>query len=321
MSQLRKPALAGLSLLLLSLSSNSQTPARAAGLEALARRLPAGELPTGSGVLVGQVEQSVGGSYAPDPNDPELLGTLILLQSGPSPLPIAHATSVGRFFYGSLQSLSPGISPVHVFSVPDFAGTNILHWPGGATPSDPGLDVLNNSWNSNQGATSNEFLRRMDWATDAYGIFVCNTVGNGPGPLPSPLLSHAFNAVTVGRSDGLHTNGLTGFGVDGPGRMKPEIVAPGPFTSFATPLVGGAAALLIETARTFPTLQNEPSAVRPEVLKAVLMAGAEHRAGWDNGAPTSGAARGATATPLDALWGADELDVDRAHWIDRKSVV
>jgi hypothetical protein len=128
-------------------------------------------------------------------------------------------------------------------------------------------------------------------------------------------MSHLFNGLVVGRSDGLHNNGLTAFGMDGPGRSKPDLVAAGPFTSFATPLVSGAGALLIETARTFPTLRHVPEATRPAVLKAAIMAGAEHRSGWTNGAPAGGASRGATSTPLDPLWGVDELDVDRAHWI------
>jgi len=62
-------------------------------------------------------------------------------------------------------------------------------------------------------------------------------------------------------------------------------------------------------------LSGNPDAERPEVINAALLAGATHRAGWTNGAPTSGASRGSTATPMDSLWGCDQIDVDSSHWI------
>ena len=72
---------------------------------------------------------------------------------------------------------------------------------------------------------------------------------NGGGPLSVPLLSHLFNGIAVGRSDGNHEAGGTLTGYDRADRMKPEMVAPASATSYATPLVSGASALLIETAR------------------------------------------------------------------------
>jgi hypothetical protein len=50
-------------------------------------------------------------------------------------------------------------------------------------------------------------------------------------------------------------------------------------------------------------------------VKAALLAGAQHRAGWSNGAPASGSTKGITATPLDPLYGADLLDINRSHLI------
>ena len=60
-------------------------------------------------------------------------------------------------------------------------------------------------------------------------------------------------------------------------------------------------------------LAANPDALEPEILKAALLAGAEHRAGWANNAPQSGTSRGLATKPLDVLYGADELDINNAH--------
>jgi hypothetical protein len=147
----------------------------------------------------------------------------------------------------------------------------------------------------------------------AFGV--CAGVNNGSGPLDVALLSHSFNALVVGRSDGSHRAGFTALSVDGPGRMKPDLVAPASATSFSTPLVSGAAALMLETAGGDPHTAGNPNARRADVIKATLMAGAQHRLGWSNGPITVGALRGATGTPLDPIYGADQIDVDASHWI------
>jgi hypothetical protein len=126
------------------------------------------------------------------------------------------------------------------------------------------------------------------------------------GSLDVPLLSHCFNGIACGRSDGQHHAGGTIAGIDKQGRMKPEIVAPAGATSFSTPLVSGACALLVEAARTAPNTAADPNAQRPEVIKAALLAGANHRSGWTNNPATTGATRGSTLTPIDPLWGCDQ---------------
>jgi hypothetical protein len=282
------------------------------GLTALKDRLGA-NAPTGAGVPIGQVEANGGTGWAPDTNDPEFAGKTFTMKSA-SPGNSGHATAVGQRAYGLLTGLAPGVNSIECWE----AG----HWIGGGflnnnlpTPPDPvSVKIFNHSW---IGGTLgwNKLLRKMDFAVNMQGLIFCNGVNNGPGPIDLPLAANMFNGLAVGRSDGQHHAGGSLASVDQPGRMKPEIVAPEGATSFSTPLVAGGAALLVETARTDPALVNDYHAEEPAVVRAVLMAGAEHRAGWTNNSVAAGPMRGSTTSPLDDLWGADELDVDHSHWI------
>jgi len=299
--------------LILAAPLPAQSIADATGWSALAQRLQ-GAVPTGAGVIVGQVEAPVGSAYAPDVTDPEFAGkqfTLVSPGSGAS----GHATTVGRHFYGTTTGISPGPTDVRAYEAGHWLGSGFLRGTGPMPPKNVApLKVFNHSWIANVlGAKT--YLRKLDWAIDEQELVVAYGVDNGSGPLGVPLLAQAFNGIAVGRSDGNHAHGTTTAPADGPGRMKPELVAPGAATSFATPLVAGAATLLIETAVTRPGLQQNPRAVRPSLLKAILMAGAEKRAGWSNGAPATGPLRGSTPTPLDPIYGADEIDVNQSHWI------
>jgi hypothetical protein len=79
--------------------------------------------------------------------------------------------------------------------------------------------------------------------------------------------------------------------------------------------VGSAAALLFDAADSDPAVATNPNANKALTVKACLMAGTTHRAAWTNNTPTSGASRGIATTPLDTTYGADLLNVDRAHRI------
>lgn len=298
-----------------ALGAAPQTPQQLVGYERLAARLGPGNFPTGAGVSVGQVEAPSGGAYAPDPNHPEFAGKIITLRSGGSAGASGHATVVGQYWFGLQTSIAPGIGIIDAFEANHWLGAGFLNGSGAIAPVVTSLKIFNHSWIGSAGGANNAFLRKLDYAIDAQGLIVCAGVNNGSGPLDVALLSQAFHVIAVGRSDGSHHAGGTALGIDGPGRMKPELVAPAGATSFSTPLVAGAAALLVETARSDPNTSGNPDAERPDVIKAVLMTGAEHRSGWSNLPVTTGALRGATATPLDSVFGADQIDVDAAHWI------
>lgn len=274
-------------------------------------------------MIVAQVEAPVGKAYGPNASLSEFIGKAITPKSGvpffqAGRLPLAaseHATLVAQYLFGSQLGIAPGISAIDSYEANHWLGAGFLGGSGSTPPLVAGEKIINHSWIGNAGANSNAFLRKLDAAIEAQGLIVCAGVNNGSGPLDVALFSHAFNVIAVGRSDGLHHAGNTALSVDGPDRMKPEIVAPAGATSLATPLVSGAAALLVETARTNPNIAANPHAALPEVIKAVLMAGAEHRPGWSNAAIQKGILRGATSTPLDPIFGADQVDVDASHWI------
>ena len=122
-------------------------------------------------------------------------------------------------------------------------------------------------------------------------------MNNGSGsPIPQ-LLASAYNAISVGLTDGNHSTGTTTLEVTG--RVKPEIVAPFSVTSFATPLVSSAGAML---------RQNAPANGRHSVsLKAMLLAGAtkDQFANWSR----------TTTRPLDAHFGAGQLNVFHGYHI------
>lgn len=266
-------------------------------------------------MLVGQVEAPAGGAYAPNATTPEFQGKTISQKSGISNVASGHATGVGQYWYGTLSSIAPGIALVDSYEANNWLGLGFLNGSGSTPPQMVAAKIFNHSWIGNAGGANNAYLRKLDAVIESQGLIVCDGVNNGSGPLDVALLSHSFNAIAVGRSDGSHHAGNTALEIDGPGRMKPELVAPAGATSFSTPLVSGAAALLVETAWTDPHTAGNPNAALPEVIKAVLMAGAQHRPGWSNGAVVAGNMRGATSTPLDPIFGADQIDVDNSHWI------
>lgn len=271
-----------------------------------------GAVPTGALEEVAMAEASSGGNYAPDLGHPEFAGKLLTLKSGASGTS-GHATTVGQHFYGLATSIAPGVADVSCYSATHFLASGFLRNVVLINaPHQVSWRVQNNSW---IGGGDDTYLRKYDFAIEDQDILAVSGVNNGTGPLDVPLFSHLYNGIAVGRSDGNHHAGGTLNGYGTKGRQKPELVAPASATSFATPLVAGAGALLRETARTHQLLAMNPDALEPEVLKAALMAGAEHRAGWANDAPQTGAARGLATLPLDPLFGADELDVNRAHWI------
>ncbi len=306
---LRSPRLVLAALLALAPLSSAQSIADETGLTALRRRLGSA-VPSGAGVPVGQIEASAPG-WAPDASSPEFAGKTFTLAS-PQPATSGHATVVGQFLYGSATSLAPAISSIHCWEASHWLGGGFINGTGTTPPLLSPAKVLNHSW-VGSGSGPNFVHRKLDSAIDAQGLLVCVGVNNGAGPLDVPLLSHSFNSISCGRSDGQHRAGFTLTGYDRPGRQKPELVAPAGATSYSTPLVSGACALLVQSART--SLPGNPDAERPEVVKAALMAGATHRPGWSNSAPVSGASRGVTTTPLDMIYGADQIHVDRSHWI------
>jgi hypothetical protein len=300
------------------------TVADQVGLTDLIERLGAGNQPTGAGVFVSQTEapESPGNAY-PNTAHPAFAGKTFTPMSGGLGIS-AHATLVGQTFYGmpvgeQPGSIAPGIPQIFMYEATHWMQNGYLRTNAGANPPltpPAGLHIHNNSWIGSFGSASidNNGLRRADFASDRDNMLMINGVANPP-TLQQPFMTFMYDGISVGLSGGGHVSTDTVAPWDGPGRQKPEIVAPGSLTSFATPIVSAAAALMYETAQTWPGLSSNANARKIETLKAVLLAGANHRAGWTNNPATSGPNRGVTSTPLDHVYGVDLVNVDRSHMI------
>ena len=130
-------------------------------------------------------------------------------------------------------------------------------------------------------------------------------VNNNAGTAIPALLASSYNSIAVGLSNGQSSTGPVPPGdVDGAGRCKPDIVAPEGATSYATPEVSAAAAMLVQVARANPALSSGTNAT---VVKAILMAGADKNPlpSWSQ-TPTQ---------PLDLQYGAGQVNFSWAYQI------
>lgn len=275
--------------------------------------------PKATSIGLGQVEVSdVNGNYGPNQSHVELVGKTFYAMSGP-PGNINHATDVAKYGYGKTWSCAPGIAEAWLYEATSWVqGAYLRVGFGSSTPPlvpPANLRLFNNSWvAASTPAFNNEILRRADFAIRRDNTPHISGMNNSGGDY-QPLMAGGYNGVLVGIASGAHVSGPTPGGIDGPGRQKPEIVAPTTFTSFATPIVSGIVALLLDTVALDPELSLNPNAKHSAVIKAVLLAGAVHRPGWTNNPATGGPNRGVTSTPLDSVYGVDLANVNRSHLI------
>ncbi len=259
-----------------------------------------GAMPTGSGVLVTQVEARTSyeppGPFMPNTADPQFSGKRLLKKTLDSvPGASSHATVVGQLFYGNSSSLSPGLTEIHCYEANHYLTNGFLHYgytyqPGysfsSADKSSPSR-VANHSWVGSGGPQADsEILRRLDFLVQADQFI--QVVAPANSTTNQALLISSFNSISVGRSDGFHQRGSVAVdSIYTEGRTKPDLVVPNSPTSYTAPLGASAVALLLETGGD-PALSNDPvqshttdrdgalilNAQRSQVVKASLMAGA-----------------------------------------------
>jgi hypothetical protein len=149
-------------------------------------------------------------------------------------------------------------------------------------------------------------LRRLDYVVERDQVI--SVVGVGNSTQMPQAMAGAYNAIVVGMSDATSSVGPTS--IETAGRSKPDIVAPGKFpyatssSSYATPRVSAAAALLVETGST---MTSAADAAHPETIKAILLAGAtkDSLPSWSH----------TSTQPLDTRYGAGLLNIDHSHRI------
>ncbi len=279
----------------------AQTALEAIGYDRLVAEV-GGTLEDGSGAVVGLVEAANSGSYFPDVSHPELSGKSFVDNTGTNVGTSTHATSVALRQVGTGSSPSPGVADIAVFEANDWIGS-ILGFGTSNPPLTQTHASMNHSYIGNDlsEAYATELNRRLDFLAARDDVTMAVGANNGSSnPIPQ-LWLHSYNTISVGVSDGDHSHGTTSF--NGAGRMKPEIVAPGTATSYATPLVASAASLLHRMA----VGSGNAFASRIEVLKAVLLAGATRSEfpSWAN----------SSTQPLDSTYGAGELNVYNSYHI------
>jgi hypothetical protein len=203
-----------------------------------------------------------------------------------------HATAVGTIFYGNRSSIVPEIALVNVYNAMGWVSSDYLQTTRSRSKPNAVRDrVANHSWIAKlaDDAVSLDVLKRVDWVVENDEFIQVaglknRTSGN------SPVLSSAFNVIAAGKTDGEHGRGTVA--VDTlyvSGRTRPELVAPFTHASSSTPAIAAAAALLVGVGHATPSLSTDPvetstfnrarsiiyNAERSEVVKAVLMAGAD----------------------------------------------
>ena len=151
--------------------------------------------------------------------------------------PDDHATTVANNMYGNTSSIAPGITDIYLYDANHWLVSGFLRVGQGAgnPPLIPPADikVFNHSWIGDFGSPSlnNQGLRRSDFEMQRDNLLMVVGVNNGGASFP--LMSHTYNGLAVGLTNGGHTSDATMAGIDGPGRLKPEIVAPSGVTTAA----------------------------------------------------------------------------------------
>ena len=143
--------------------------------------------------------------------------------------------------------------------------------------------------------------RHYDNYAAQYKTLFVSGAGNGGATIRSIIRrQRCYNGIGVAAYGGGSSIGPT---LDN-GRAKPDITAPGTAeTSFSTPYVAGAAAVLMQAGLRGDGGSDTNSAADIRTVKALLLNGAIKPADWTNGA----------ASPLDARYGAGVLNVFNSY--------
>ncbi len=308
------------------------------GFTHLKAELGSSNTPTGAGVKVTQVEADSTQSnpdyysYLPDFSDSHFSGknfTAHLVYKNPANPVVGmsgHANTVAHYFYGN-GYIAPGITSITNYLADHWLDYGFLNNGYTAQPLTTSARVANHSWAgaSTAKAVNVDILKRLDWVIHRDEYIQVVGMYNGSGNTTRPLLGSSFNAIAVGLSDGNSQHGS--YALDSlytTGRTRPDLVAPTTATSWATPMVSAAAALLVEVGHKNPARSTDPAvqytydrngdkiynAERSEVVKAALMAGASRTAsqlllGY----------HATTTNGLDSTYGAGQLNIYNSYHI------
>lgn len=200
-----------------------------------------------------------------------------------------HANAVATQFYGASGGVAPGISRMDSYDADYFFDTIIT------SKQAIRAEVVNQSWIINT-LPSTTVDPLYDSYAAMYNVIFVSGMNNIPDTPYAP--GTAYNGIGVGF---IYTNGQSSVGPTIDGRAKPDIVAPHfCCSSFSTPLVAGAAALLLQAGAANDGGTGTASiATNSATVKALLLNGAVKTTNWTNG----------VTRPLDARYGAGVLNI------------
>lgn len=222
-----------------------------------------------------------------------------------------HGDQVGQAFYGIPNGVATNVARVDGFEANYFINTYVF---GANSPTSPliGDPIVNQSFTF--GIQTIAGQQQIDSGYDDYSaqnhtLFVSaadnystdTNIGSAFSPTVCPP-GTSYNCISVGAyQNGVAYNSL-GPTADN-GRCKPDITAISSETSFSTPQVSGAAAVLMQAALRGDGGNDTNSADDLRTIKALLLNGAVKPAGWTN----------SMSSPLDARCGAGVLNVLNAY--------
>jgi hypothetical protein len=212
-----------------------------------------------------------------------------------------HADSVAQIFYGIPNGVATNVARVDNYDANYFYDSIIST----GSPANTNDLVINQSFTfgnvSTNIPTPTNYLsvsqqQQIDSQYDNYAAlhntFFVSAVNNG-GSVSPPGTS--YNCIGVGAYGGGSSIGPT---LDN-GRCKPDITAPAAETSYSTPQVAGAAAVLMQAGLRGDGGSDTISAADIRTVKALLLNGAVKPIDWTNNSPS----------PLDYRYGAGVLNV------------
>jgi len=223
----------------------------------------------------------------------------------------SHADAVGNNYYGIPNGVATNVAHVDNYDASYFM--QISEFIVGPTTN---FVVTLPSMNINDPVVNQSFIagyvpsqvpvteqEAIDSAYDNYAaqykaLFISGA-GNG-GPVCPP--STCYNSISVGAYGSAHSS--VGPTADN-SRAKPDITSPGlaGLTSFSTPYVSGAAAVLMQAGLRGDGGGDTNSAADIRTVKALLLNGAVKPSDWTN----------SNSSPLDVRYGAGVLNVFNSY--------
>ena len=320
--------------------------------------------PNGAGITIGIVEPAFLGKDNPDafawlpyPDISDISQVTVIDGSGGSAADSTHAARVSEFLFGQEEGLATGITKASYYNFNDFTFNKLVPRAASLGQQEPsaflyslGAKVFENRINNISAISSAESnnartLRAFDWATAHEDVI--NLISAGNSTQSPALFSSSYNSIYIGATGGF--SGRRAAAIDNLYnglRQRPDVVTPMRNTSRGTATASSITSVLLETARdasaTFSNVSPSNTQVltrnaeKSEVMKAVLMAGADREtsntrinsfAKDEAGERISGepeyiaditnyrAAGYATSNGLDSRFGAGQANVHNSHQI------